>query len=144
MLRLLLFTVFVSVFFQALPQRPDSVQVEGKWYFVYPLPERLEPSAIYMDKKELFEEEFDLYREWRQHNDPRARLKRKALHAALKEELIALRRIANADAYDCRHRQFKSRFWHWKSRKDCKRMYRRARKNTLLLPVIRSPATPDC
>lgn len=143
MLRLFLFTVSLSVFFTALPQRPDSVQIEGAWYFIYPLPERIEPSLIYRNKKELFEEEFDRYREWRQKSDPRAQLKTKALHAALKEELVALKRVASADAYDCQRRQFKSRIWHWKSRKSCSWRERGRRKESILFVRHAIAAHPE-
>lgn len=78
----------LSAFSSVFAQRPDSVQVDGKWYFVYPIRMRLEPSASYLKVAGLTATEFEQYRDWTQANDPRLGLEKDSLVKALRKSII--------------------------------------------------------
>lgn len=69
-------------------QRPDSVQVNGEWCFVYPIKAKLEPSKDYLRVVGLTATEFEQYRDWVQANDPRSKLKKDSLIIALRKSII--------------------------------------------------------
>lgn len=69
-------------------QRPDSVQVNGQWYFIYPIRMKLEPSDGYLTVTGLTKTEFEQYRHWRQANDPRLNLEKDSLITALRKSII--------------------------------------------------------
>lgn len=83
---LLLFIHLIAL--AAFAQRPDSVQVNGEWYFVYPLQEKLKPGVGLLDKMDLSETQFELFRKWKLANDPRLKLSKRTLIDSLNRELI--------------------------------------------------------
>ncbi|MDH4474806.1 MAG: hypothetical protein QE487_19530 [Fluviicola sp.] len=83
---LLLFIHLIAL--AAFAQRPDSVQVNGQWYFVYPLQEKLKPGVGLLDKLDLSETQFELFKEWKLANDPRLKLSKRILIDSLNRELI--------------------------------------------------------
>ena len=84
--RLLILFCFITL--SVVAQRPDSVQVNGQWYFVYPLQEKLKPSSGLLDKLDLSETQFELFRDWKLANDPRLKLSKRTLIDSLNRELI--------------------------------------------------------
>jgi len=82
---------FVSCWLLAIPsvfaQHPDSVQVNGEWFFVYPLKAKLVPSADYLRVAGLTATEFEQYRDWVQANDPRLKLEKDSLIKALRQSI---------------------------------------------------------
>ncbi|MES2557942.1 MAG: hypothetical protein V4604_17435 [Bacteroidota bacterium] len=69
-------------------QRPDSVQVNGKWCFIYPMRLKLEPTDDYLRVVGLTETEFEQYRDWTQAGDPRLNLEKDSLINALRKSII--------------------------------------------------------
>ncbi len=82
---------FVSCWLLAIPsvfaQRPDSVQVNGEWFFVYPLKAKLVPSEDYLRVAGLTATEFEQYRDWVQANDLRLKLEKDSLIKALRQSI---------------------------------------------------------
>ncbi len=82
---LVIFCLLVNVSFA---QRPDSVLVEGTWYFVYPIQEKVTVSHAFLDKVDLSALQFKQYSEWKKSNDPRLVLPKKTLIDSLNAELV--------------------------------------------------------
>jgi antitoxin component YwqK of YwqJK toxin-antitoxin module len=80
-------------------QRPDSVQVNGQWYFIYPIKMELEPSDSYLTVTGLTKTEFEQYRHWTQANDPRLNLEKDSLINALRKSIIDDKILTTAE-YD--------------------------------------------
>jgi hypothetical protein len=83
-----LLLVFNLIILTVFAQRPDSVQVNGEWYFVYPLKEKLQPSNILLDKLDLSEVQFELFKDWKLAGDPRLNLSKNKMIDSLNAELI--------------------------------------------------------
>lgn len=83
-----LLLLFHLIALGVVAQRPDSVQVNGQWYFVYPLDEKVEPSSAILDKMDLSRRQFDLFREWKLANDSRINLPKRTLIDSLNRELL--------------------------------------------------------
>jgi antitoxin component YwqK of YwqJK toxin-antitoxin module len=79
----------------AFAQRPDSVQVNGQWFFVYPLKEKLQPSNILLDKLDLSEVQFELFKDWKLAGDPRLNLSKNKMIDSLNAELIRTKIIVS-------------------------------------------------
>ncbi|ASS47854.1 MAG: hypothetical protein A3D31_18490 [Candidatus Fluviicola riflensis] len=80
-------------------QRPDSVQVNGKWYFVYPIKMKLEPTDNYLRVVGLTETEFEQYRDWTQAGDSRLNLEKDSLIKVLRKSIVD-DKILTAAQYD--------------------------------------------
>jgi antitoxin component YwqK of YwqJK toxin-antitoxin module len=94
---------FIYCWLLAIPsvfaQRPDSVQVNGEWFFVYPLKAKLTPNADYLQVVGLTSTEFEQYRDWVQANDPRLKLEKDSLIKALRQSIIE-DKILTFDQYE--------------------------------------------
>ncbi|MES2557943.1 MAG: hypothetical protein V4604_17440 [Bacteroidota bacterium] len=83
---LLLLFHFIAI--TVVAQRPDSVQVNGQWYFVYPLQEKVVPNEAILDQLDLSEAQFKLFKEWKLTNDTRLKLFKRTMTDSLNRELI--------------------------------------------------------
>ncbi|ASS47862.1 MAG: hypothetical protein A3D31_18450 [Candidatus Fluviicola riflensis] len=86
-----LLLLFHLITVTVIAQRPDSVQVNGQWYFVYPLQEKVEPTNAILDKLDLSEAQFKLFKEWKLSNDPRLKLSKHTMIDSLNRELIRIK-----------------------------------------------------
>lgn len=93
-LLLLLLLSFSGIF---LAQRPDSVQLNGEWYFIYPLEEASTPSYSFMKRTDLSEKQFDVLLQWKLAKDPRATLRHSQLEDSLNAELLRTNRILSKE-----------------------------------------------
>jgi antitoxin component YwqK of YwqJK toxin-antitoxin module len=90
-----LLLVFNLIILTVFAQRPDSVQVNGEWFFVYPLHEKLQPSDILLDKLDLSEVQFELFKDWKLAGDPRLNLSKNKMIDSLNAELIRTKIIVS-------------------------------------------------
>ncbi len=86
-----IFILFCFCAMQAVGQRPDSVQVNGQWYYIYPLQQKLNPGVGLLDKMDLSETQFELFRQWKLSDDPRLKLSKRVLIDSLNRELLRTR-----------------------------------------------------
>ena len=68
----LVFILFFSCFSQLKAQAPDSVQVEGTWFYVYPIEKEVNSDPQYKKLSKLTDDGYDLYLDWLRTGDPRA------------------------------------------------------------------------
>jgi antitoxin component YwqK of YwqJK toxin-antitoxin module len=106
----LLFLLFAFLLFGAKAQRPDSVQLNGEWRYVYPVEEKIIFKYNYYSYFDLTEDEYYMWLEWKMKNDPRAELKTKELKPAIHLERIARKEIAESEYYTSKRFNFKRRF----------------------------------
>lgn len=90
-----LLLVFNLIILTVFAQRPDSVQVNGEWYFVYPLHEKLNPSTGLLDKLDLSEVQFELFKDWKLAGDPRLNLSKNKMIDSLNAELLRTKIIVS-------------------------------------------------
>lgn len=88
---LLLLCCIVSVI--SIAQRPDSVQLNGEWYFIYPMEEQVLPAYTTLRKTKLSEKQFDVLLQWKLDKDPRATLRYRQLEDSINAELLRTNRI---------------------------------------------------
>lgn len=93
---LVIFCFLVNVSFA---QRPDSVLVEGQWYFVYPETMPQEPTKEYLAVIGLTKTEFDVYRTWFANNDPRFSMPKDSLLTAIGAYIIQ-EKLLTSDEYN--------------------------------------------
>lgn len=78
-------------------QRPDSVQINGEWYFVYPLDEEIAPTYSMLKRTNLSDKQFALLLQWKLAADPRAKLRKRNLEDSLNAELLRTNAILSKE-----------------------------------------------
>lgn len=95
--QLCLVVCFFCLSFTTLAQRPDSVQINGEWYFVYPIDEEVIPTRSMLNRTGFSEKQFALFLQWKLAGDPRTGLRFKSLKDSLNAELVRTKRILSRE-----------------------------------------------
>lgn len=105
--------IFCLLLNMSFAQRPDSVMVEGTWYFVYPETMPQEPTKEYLAVIGLTKTEFDVYRTWFTDNDQRLSMPKDSLLIAIGAYIIQ-EKLLTSDEYNSEKYSRKLRAQHYR------------------------------